>query len=169
MSGKAVAAFAALLVIGSIEGKADSRETVPFSRAGPWKIMVDRTVSNGCFAFGEFEAGTSVRVGWAPSVSHFYMIYGDRRWGRINPGNYSVKLDFDDGASVYTGTMKEVELAGNTVLMHENISSDFMIDFGKRSVLAVYNKDGSRLARLSLESSQQAINELVRCQKEMGA
>jgi hypothetical protein len=148
---------------------ADSHQTVPYSRAGAWQILVDRTVGNGCFAIGTFQAGTVVRVGWAPNAHRFYMVYTDVRWGRLEIGsNYTVRFIFDDGAATYSGTMKAVDFNGQAALMHVNVDPDFMIDFGKRGVLTVFNRDGGRMARLSLESSQQAIDEIVRCQQEMG-
>ena len=160
--------LAFVLVVAGVSVHADSRETVQFSRAGPWYIMVDRTVANGCFVVGRFTAGTVVRVGWAPSIQKFYMMYGDDRWPKLDLNDtYTAKFNFDDGASTYTGTMKPIKVGTDTLLMHDNISTEFMVDFAKRGVLTVFGNNGERWARLSLESSQQAIDELLRCQKQM--
>jgi hypothetical protein len=148
---------------------ADSRQTVLFGKAGEWSIYVDRTVGNGCFAIGHFEAGTVVRVGWAPSANRFYMIYSDQRWAdNLELGaNYTLRFAFDDGAVSYGGTLKAVNLAGQKALFHDRVDPEFMLDFGRRGTLTVYNARGGRMAKLNLESSQQALDEVVRCQREM--
>ena len=164
--------LASLLMLAlAFPALADSRETAPYSRAGDWRIMVDRTVGNGCFAMVEYTRGTVVRVGWSPNAPKFYIVYADSRWPRLEiNGTYNVKFDFDDGQSVYRGKLKGVQMGtGTTALLHDNISTEFMIDFGRRGTLTVFNSDNNdRYARLSLDSSQQALNELLRCQKQVG-
>jgi hypothetical protein len=80
---------------------------------------------------------------------------------------YPVRIIFD-GVSSYNGEMKGFRLVGGAmVLVHRNLSGDFVRDFMQRNGMRLFYQ-GNQIANLSLRNTYAAVDEVYNCQKEFG-
>jgi hypothetical protein len=142
-------------------------QTAEWSQVGGWKIRVDRTIGNGCFAYQTYDDGSVIRLGFNPESKTIYFLLGNASWQSLEAGKkYQITFEFD-AIDRYDG-----ELVGTTVgdnkavfLDHNNVSVQFTEAFMQRNVMRVYYQN-SRIASLSLANTYAAIAEVLNCQSQ---
>jgi hypothetical protein len=129
---------------------------------GGWEIRVDRTLDNGCFIFGSFEAGSILRVGFDPAAETGYVILGNDDWTSIELGkDYELVLQFDEEVP-WEATASGIFM-GHPFLYMPFTDFDFLDELGRKHRLSVAY-EGEEIARLRLQDSYAAILEMVTCQ-----
>ncbi|MBS0523225.1 MAG: hypothetical protein JSS04_06270 [Proteobacteria bacterium] len=155
----------------ALPGTTLAQGTASWGQVGGWKILVDRSVGDGCFAFQPYEDGTIVRIGVDRNHQAVYLLFGNPQWKSLEVGKrYRMRFVFDR-ASSYDGELVATEIGSSTpkttVLKHANLAGSFVNDFAQRNIMEIYYQ-GSRVANLSLRNTYAAISEVVNCQREMG-
>ena len=142
-------------------------QTAEWSQIGGWKIRVDRTIGNGCFAFQTYEDGSPIRLGFNPESKTIYFVLGNDSWQSLEVGKkYQIVFEFD-GYDRYDGELVGTTIGdGKTVFLdHNNVSVKFTEAFMQRNVMRVYYQ-GNRIASLSLANTYAAIAEVLNCQSQ---
>ena len=159
-------AFAALCW-SALATSAVAQNTAEWGQVGGWKIRVDRTIGNGCFAYQTYQDGSLIRLGFNPESKTIYFLLGNASWQSLEAGKkYQITFEFDS-VDRYDG-----ELVGTTVgdnktvfLDHNNVSLQFTEAFMQRNVMRVYYQN-SRIASLSLANTYAAVAEVLNCQSQ---
>ncbi|PYX67651.1 MAG: hypothetical protein DMG78_27225, partial [Acidobacteria bacterium] len=126
-------AFAALCW-SALATSAVAQNTAEWGQVGGWKIRVDRTIGNGCFAYQTYQDGSLIRLGFNPESKTIYFLLGNASWQSLEAGKkYQITFEFDS-VDRYDG-----ELVGTTVgdnktvfLDHNNVSLQFTEAFMQR-------------------------------------
>jgi len=142
-------------------------QTAEWSQVGGWKIRVDRTIGNGCFAFQTYDDGSVVRIGFNPERKTIYFLLGNDSWQSLEVGKkYQLVFEFD-GVDRYDGELLGMKLGDSkTVFLdHNNVSVKFTEAFMQRNAVRVYYQ-GNRIASLSLANTYAAIAEVLNCQSQ---
>jgi hypothetical protein len=146
---------------------ASAQDTADWGQVGGWRIKVDRTIGDGCFAMQVYEGGTVVRIGFDIAQQHIYLFFGDDDWTSLEEGKtYPIRVVFD-GSESYDGEMSGVRLGNVVFLNHSQIGTDFVKDFMERDVMQIFYR-GSQIANLSLRNTYAAVSEIIHCQRELG-
>lgn len=146
---------------------AAAQEVADWGTIGGWKIKVDRTLGDGCFAMQVYERGTVVRIGFDVSKSRIYLFFGHDSWKSLEVGKlYPVRIVFDGGTK-YDGEMRGTRLGTVVFLAHRQVSPDFVKDFMERSGMQIFY-EGNQIANLSLRNTYAAVSEVMNCQRELG-
>ena len=160
----------ALAALGwsALTASAVAQNTAEWSQVGGWKIRVDRTIGNGCFAYQTYDDGSVIRLGFNPETKTIYFVLGNDAWQSLEVGKkYRITFEFD-GVDRYDGELMGTTIGdGKTVFLnHNNVSVQFTQAFMQRNAMRVYYR-GSRIASLSLANTYAAIGEVLKCQGEV--
>jgi clan AA aspartic protease (TIGR02281 family) len=159
-----MAAFAAALLSSTAATRAEEIEK--WGQVAGWKINVDTTVNNGCYAIQTYSSGFVLRLGFNITSHKLYLLFGNPSWPLQPEKKYSVKFLFDDGVKFYNTEVVSKTLGSTVVLLHNNIGSEFATDFMARSNLKIINRtDGSQVANLSLSNTYAAMEAVLACQQ----
>ena len=142
-------------------------QTADWGQVGGWKIRVDRTLGDGCFAFQSYEDGSVIRLGFNPERKTIYFVLGNPSWKSLEVGKrYLIVFEFD-GFDRYDGELTGITIGDSrsVVLDHNNVSVKFTEAFMQRNVMRVYYQ-GNRIASLSLANTYAAIAEVLNCQSQ---
>jgi hypothetical protein len=147
-----------------------SQEVAKWGQVGGWRVLVDRTLGDGCFAMQVFERGSVLRIGFDVVNQRIYLFFGHDNWKSLEVGKvYSLRIVFDGGASSYNGEMKGSTIGdgGVVFLAHKDLSTAFVKDFMERTNMQVFYR-GEQIGHLSLRNTYAAVTEVLNCQKELG-
>jgi len=157
--------FAATL-LAATPGFADNTKTAKWGQVEGWRIAVDRSVGNGCFASQQYEDGTSIRIGFDLQKKSIYFMLGNATWKSLEAGKiYQMRFVFDDQRS-FNGELTGLRLGDVVFLDHSDVSLDFAKAFMERSVMRVFYQ-GTRITSLSLKNTYAAVTEVANCQREL--
>lgn len=161
-------ALALATILLAFSSAVKAQDTAAWGQVGGWKIMVDRSVGDGCFALQPYADGTTLRMGVDRENGALYFLFGNDAWKSIEIGKkYRLRFVFD-GTNPYDGELTASQIGkGATVLVHRNISKAFLNDFAQRNTMEIYYRD-SRIAFLSLRNTMAAMSEVANCQNEFG-
>lgn len=162
-----IALAAALAIAPSIQAKADSDMSPLWSTIGGWAVRYDSSVK-GCFAIQRYTDETMIRIGVDRVNGNVYLMYGNLNWRELEVGKvYHLQFIFDGGLSEYEGDLKVIKIGTTTTLQHSNLSEAFLRDFAQRQSMHIVNRQGQKIARLSLTNTAAAIIAVSECQEEM--
>jgi hypothetical protein len=76
-------------------------ETSVLKRVGFWRIAVDHTLDNSCFAIGDWSSGTSLRIGInLRRQGRIFVMVGNPRWASLIGDNaYPLRIQIDGSRS----------------------------------------------------------------------
>ncbi|TCA25700.1 hypothetical protein E0H70_25525 [Rhizobium leguminosarum bv. viciae] len=144
-------------------------ETVQWKEVGGWKVVVDKTLGNGCFVLTSFEDGTVFRLGfnYVKKESPFYILIGNVNWKSLEDGK-QYPLEFYLDRSKWTVDASAVDLDGFKALWIDFKDSSLVAEFARKlSFRATFN--GKEIVALSLKNSVKATDEMLACQKAVNA
>jgi hypothetical protein len=171
LRSKITMAAAALAVAASMAARpatAGDDGTAAWGSVGGWRIRVDRSIGNGCFALQGYRDGSVLRLGFDMTRKAIYLVLGNASWRSIELGKlYRIDFVFD-GATRYSGDFRGVRLGGSTFLAGTSLSFDFTRDFMERNEVRIYYR-GAMVGDLSLRNTYAAVAEVVHCQQEIAA
>ena len=167
--------FAKICLLGAMltaafAGPAVGQEsgTAKWGQVGGWRIAVDRTGGNSCFAVQRYDDGTSLLLGLGPKDGGLYFLLGNTAWPSLQAGkNYRMKFVFDNRKD-FEGEMAAVAFGGKIILAAAGIRADLAASFMAGDSLRLYHRD-AEVASLSLRDTDAALLQVMACQQEMWA
>jgi len=150
----------------------DSAQTEYFSSALEWLVMTDYTLAGSCFAVRFYPDGTVFRLNndsrysVKPDEASAFVFLSNPAWTSLELGE-EFSLSYRLGSyDPWEGSAVVVEIGNalmlRTIIDASNVSA-FKDEFANSNLLQI-ERDGRSVARLSLEASSRAIEELARCQ-----
>lgn len=142
-------------------------ETTLWKNVAGWQVRIDPTVGNGCFLMTEYEGGTILRVGLAPSTSQIYLLIADPAWKSLEVDKeYQLHLQFG-ARSPWDAPARAVDMGGGVPFLmvtadESNLFEEFMLQ-----THLVVKFDGEVVANLSLRGTATAGSELLTCQERL--
>lgn len=150
---------------------ADDSGSARWAEVGPWHILVDKTMGNGCFMLSSYGSGTALRVGFNNRNNTAYFIIGNSAWQALEAGKqYQIGGQFDGGQMAHW-TATAVKMGDGTFLSVPFSSpspSDVMLAFGQRLNLKVYYR-GNLLSSMNLNGTAAAAAETINCNRQFTA
>jgi hypothetical protein len=144
-----------------------AQETSQWGSAGGWSIRVDHSVGHGCYIHGQYDSGTSLRLGYEPQAGGMYVMLGNPAWRSIEQGTvYELTLRFDQSPP------RRIDATGVPVDGSRNAlgftlsEGDFLQEFMGRNVLTI-SYGNSEVDRLTLSGSTEAVEAMVQCQSQI--
>jgi hypothetical protein len=157
---------AAALTFSSVPAQAGGA-TEQYSQIGGWKVMIDHTTGDGCFAYMQYQRGSVMRIGFDINNKGIYLMFGHPDFKDMEVGQeYRARFLFDD-YYYYDGSVKTIDMSGITYF-GVKVSADFMQSFAVRNNLKIINKGDVKI-NVSLAGTYAAIEETLRCQEQMNA
>ena len=160
--------LAAAIVLNPVWSLAQEAPT--YSEAGAWTIAIDTTLGDGCFLYGEFEAGSVFRIGVDRNNAGIYALWGDEKWQSIEYGKeYPIQVYFGD-ETPWKGDAEgfSFDPPENQPWLKLTIGEDglslFMLEFMQEHNVRVHYDD-REILNLSLKDSFQAGMQLMKCQE----
>jgi len=134
-----------------------------WSSVAGWDIKVDRTLGYGCFMVTEFEDNILFRIGFNRKNDTGYLIVYDNDWRSIELGKeYKIAIRFDN-EDPWEAPMYGRNVNGVVMLVTTFSDPDFLTQFMQKHTIKMFY-DNSEIARLSLEGSYAAGEEMFECQ-----
>ena len=155
-----------LLLALSFPVVGQAQDTVLWREVGAWKVGVDKTLGNSCFATVSYDAGAVLRLGLNTTDrdNPAYIAIGSGEWKSLKIGNkYELSLQLDR-ASPWTGTFTAIKLDGVKWLMVKFSETKFLIEVARKNWMKVFYQD-DLVVSLSMRRSMAALNEVVKCQE----
>ena len=143
---------------------ASASELEAWREMGPWKVLVDPAVGNGCLAQRVFDDGRLVQIGSDPARNGGFFAAYNADWSDIKDGATGIaNFDFGDArfAGDVVGRMNQNLPGGYAFFDNPN----FVTEFGKRQSVKVTGASG-RLVEIDLTGSKRAIEAVLVCQEE---
>ncbi|WP_425043697.1 hypothetical protein [Primorskyibacter sp. S87] len=140
-------------------------EPEQWGESGSWKILVDQSNGNGCFAQKDLESGARVEIGFAPVRGGGFFAVMHPDWTDIEDGQKAViEFDFKDArfAGEVVGAIRQ-GLPGGYAYFDNPAFAD---EFGKRNVVTVKGEQEDRVVDVNLKGSMKAIGAVKECQKQ---
>ena len=153
-------------------GHAVAEDTIEYSTAGEWDIIVDRTVGDGCFVTAGYETGSVFRLGLNRDNDTVYVIWSNPDWKSIEYGkSYDLAIEFGN-ESPWSGTATgfSFDPPNNQPFLHLELdvgseaTANFVLEFMQEQFVKV-DYEGKEILHLSLKDSFQAGLQLFECQK----
>jgi hypothetical protein len=150
---------------------ADNNDSAKWTNVGPWQVLVDKTMNNGCFMMGGYPGiGVMLRVGINNLNNTAYFIIGNRVWQSLEAGKrYQLGGQFDGGSIEYW-TATAIKMGNRTFLMVpiNSPSPDEVVQkFGQRLNFRLYYS-GNLLASMNLKAAAAAA-ETINCNHQLAA
>lgn len=170
---KIIATFIAsicMLIAASGAAVSQSKEVIKWKKVGPWEIRVDRTLNYGCFLQAAYQGGTDLRFGFSHLASQAFILIADPDWASLEDGkDYPLEIQFDK-KPLWSGDASGFRFSGVVALLMAIPTKqvDFFSEFARSHTIYISYK-GKTVANLNLKGSYAAIQELLRCQKNMQA
>lgn len=136
---------------------------------GVWKVETDHTLDDNCFLAAKFDDSTSFRVGVEDiTKSQFYVIMLNPKWQSLKDNqSYKINLEFDNfGAWSFPAIAGSLD--DEPALYGKFANLQFWAEFIKAKVLQI-TTEGKPVTKLSLSGSNEAFQELGRCQRHQNA
>lgn len=147
---------------------AQAGESVLWKIVGDWKVMVDRSIGDGCFVTTVWVTGTVFRAGFNPSTNQTYIVFADANWKSLEVGKvYPLSIQFDKHEP-WSGGLTGFQAEG-IVLLQANLNDPkgaFFSQLSSSQGLTLTYQD-KMIANLALKGSADAVKELLNCQAEM--
>ncbi|HKU95010.1 MAG TPA: hypothetical protein VJR58_07030 [Vineibacter sp.] len=138
-----------------------AKDTIDWKELDGWRIVVDRSLKDGCFMLWIGERGTIVRIGFNDDRRLYWML-GHSNWKSLERGKrYRISVNFD-GASPFNGDMTGFQL-GDTMLLFVAIDRAFLEQFMRSHSMDVAFGDRP-VASIKLRGSYAAGEEMLYCQ-----
>jgi len=129
-----------------------------------WRIIVDRTLKDGCFLIFSGERGTQVRIGFTETRELYWLVWHEE-WKSLERGKeYLISGSFD-GGSPFIGKMY-ARLISDRPMLVASITKDFLANFMRGQAMVIRYGD-RQLANISLRASYVAGEELLLCQSSI--
>ena len=164
-----------VLALGVLALPAQAQDTVLWQEnVGGWQVNVDRTIGNSCYISAAFDSGVVVRFQFNAHRRNVQFIIGDLRWASLEAGEtYAMEVAFGDRAPW------EGEAVGHrwsdilpslvlSVPAENERAAAFLAEFANTSGIRV-SYDGTEIANLSLAGANDAVSEMLACQRVMAA
>lgn len=140
-------------------------DTELWKRAETWEVRIDPDLNNGCFIVNYYEPG-AIRLGFDQSNNYAYLMIYVRGWETLEEGKpYEIEVEFDDEGR-WKAQSNAVDVNGIIALRASVVRTRFFQEFSRAKAIKVFYKN-SELLRLSLVGSNQAVSEMIACQKAM--
>jgi len=136
----------------------------PYANLGNWRVMIDGSAEDGCFALKAFADNSVMRLGFEAKSATAYMTIGNPGWKTVLGQRYDMVLQFDDEVP-FNNVAKGINFGrdGEAVFLLAVIGRpDFWSDFMGRKNLRI--NIGPHEARLDLDGSDVAGEAVLRCQ-----
>lgn len=139
-----------------------------------WQVNVDRTIGNSCYISAAFDSGAVVRFQFNARQQNVQFIIGDLRWASLEAGEtYDMEVTFGNrdpwsGEAVghrWSDILPSLVLSVPT---ENQRAAHFIQEFAGTSGIRVAY-DGREIANLSLKGADDAIAEMLACQRVMAA
>jgi hypothetical protein len=156
--------LAALLALGGTA--ASAQDLMAWGEAGPWDIMVDPTLGDGCLIQTEFTDGSVVRIGFDRLQGNGYVTAFNMSWGDIVEGEYYPVL-FDLDGQEYEAEARGLwlyDVPGADIAFD---NPDFLFDIARMYTMTLYNENGEVMA-IDLTGTYAGLEGALACQEEMG-
>ena len=141
-----------------------TEETSLWEAVGHWRVMVDSTLGDSCFALTSFTYGTVFRIGLNRKSSESYFFLTNTEWKSLRPGgSHNIEFQFDD-LSPWEAEAEVVDLNGLIALSVSFTDNDLWGEFAGSEWLH-FKTGGRSIAKLSLDLSTEALSALIECQK----
>lgn len=139
--------------------------SVDWKKVGPWSVMVDTSLNNGCFIMAQWELGTILRLGFDPRPTpSYYVMLADERWKSLKIGEtYEMLLSFGK-ESPWKVKAKGIDMSGTAALYVDFTGEAFWAEFDRNDSIHL-QYDGKTVANLALKDTAIARREMVACQK----
>jgi hypothetical protein len=162
--GGAVAAALACLPAPGL-----AQDTLPWSMAGTWPVIVDPALGNGCFTYAAYDTGTVLRIGFNRLANQGYVMLTSASWSSLQAGSeYGVRLIFGSAQPWDTvGTAFNLD-GGPTTLWLSFVDVDVILDFMGQPNVQIWHED-RMVDSVNLTGSFDAFSEVMRCQGAMDA
>ena len=153
------------MTVASLSGTpAQAAESSFYNQLGDWRIMVDQTLGNGCFAYAAYKQGSVIRLGFDKKNGGIFMLFGNANWEHMDVGqSYPMRFLFDNDG-YFDGEPTVVKMGEHTYL-YIKTHGEFMGEFARRNSLKIIMKsNGKQLMHVSLTGTYAAAVEVLRCQ-----
>jgi hypothetical protein len=161
--GGAVAAALACLPAPGL-----AQDTLPWSMAGTWPVIVDPALGNGCFTYAAYDTGTVLRIGFNRLANQGYVMLTSNSWSSLQIGSeHDLRLIFGS-APPWDTVGTAVNLDGPTALWLSFVDVDVILDFMGQPNLQIWSDD-RMVDSVSLAGSFDAFSEVMHCQGDMDA
>lgn len=155
-------ALVSMLIFGA--GTVHAQDTAIWKEINGWSIGIDRTLNFGCFIYGVYERGTSIRVGLNQADQNGYILVGNPGWQSLEQGKkYDLSFQFDRDPP-WSGPASAIVIDGKPSLVLPFNKAEFFRDFAEKQTLFVRYQN-TTVATLNLRGSYAAVQELLTCQE----
>jgi hypothetical protein len=152
-----------IIAVSMVPGVARAENAAVWGQVGPWKILMDKMLGNGCFMVSDFSNGTSFRPGFNNVSHNVYFTMGNRAWS-IEVGKlYNIGAQFDNSVTTPVRHWRAVgvDLGGYM---------DFQASFNRparHQTLKFFSQQGDLLTHLSMLDSAAATAETINCNQQL--
>jgi hypothetical protein len=148
---------------------ADQNDSARWSTVGPWSIMVDRTLGNGCFMLGTYTtSNTILRVGIANNSHSSYFVIVNPAWASLEVGKvYPVVGELDGQQANWHATARKLGTLTVLSVDFSEPSPDEVLSVFGRTVGFKLHYQGQVIANLRLNGTAAAAAEVVNCNHQM--
>ena len=135
-----------------------------YGSVGGWKIYVDDSLGNGCFASGGYDDGLAIRLGYdARNSLSFYIMLVSNAWKSITSGTtYSAALQLDSN-DPWSGNFMGIDTEGSKGLYINVPRNEFLSELSKAKAFRLYYK-GRQIDNGQLPDIGSVVNSLQECQ-----
>lgn len=154
------------VLVGVLAGPALGQDntTARWGQVGAWQVSVN--ADRGCMVTTKYADGTILGLGIDPLRKTVYLGLGNATWRSLQAGRaYPMRFVFD-GLQSYDGELMAVADNEGVLLIHSQVSPEFIKDFAQRTTVRLYYR-GLQVSHLSLRDTYAALTEVARCQHEM--
>jgi|WetSurMetagenome_2_1015567.scaffolds.fasta_scaffold70514_3 hypothetical protein len=139
-----------------------------YGSVGSWKIAIDDTLGNGCFAVATYDDGLALRVGYDARASlTFYVIVTRVSWKSIVAGSsYDAAIQLDQNTP-WSGKFHGIDFGGLKGLYIPVPIDGFLPELSKSSGFQLYY-EGKEIDNGELTDIAGAVNSLRECQSRQG-
>lgn len=159
------------LSLVAVAARASEKPSIWKDDVKGWSIRVDSSIGDGCFMSGTFKEGTALRVQINPSAKRLQLLIGNAKWHSIaDHKKYALAVKFGNRPA-WTGNASGMHLGAlPMLLLNIGTKKGYADAFAKELMQANFVRvtfHGKQIAKLSLNGTYAAMQEVYACQKEM--
>lgn len=130
-------------------------------KVGGWTIAVNKQ-RRGCLAYGEFQSGTAVELGYDSKKDAGFLLFANEEWDFVKSAStFDVRLVFN-GNNRWRAQAKGVQIGDLYALAFEGVKEQFIIDFAAYSSVKL-EVEGVKLEGISLRGTMDAVQAMIDC------